>query len=126
MTGSNAAPGFRKHPDYRIEIRPAGLRVQASFAGQRIADSCDALVMQEGSYPPVYYFPRRDVQMERLKRSMYVTHCPFKGEAVHYSIANGPDNAAWSYEQPFDEMLAIREHLAFYPRLVDLTLNRGI
>ena len=28
---------------------------------------------------------------------------------------NGPENAAWSYEAPYDEMLAIRGHLAFYP-----------
>jgi len=115
----NSAPGFRKHPDYRIETAPAGVRVQVRFRGEVIADSRDAILLKEGTYPPVYYLPRRDVRMDRLQRSMYVTHCPFKGEAVHYSIVNGPEHAAWTYEQPFDEVTAIREHLAFYPGLVD-------
>jgi uncharacterized protein (DUF427 family) len=123
VTSSNPAPGFRKHPDYRIEIAPAGVRVQVSFSGELLGDSRDALVMKEGSYPPVYYLPRKDVRMDRLKRSTYVTHCPFKGEAVHFSIVGGPENAAWSYEQPFDEMNLIRHYLAFYPGRIDLSVG---
>ena len=121
MTASAAgpAPGFRKHPDYRIETGLAGVRVQVTCKGEVIADSREAILLKEGDYPPVYYLPRKDVKMERLQRSRYVTHCPFKGEAVHFSIVNGPEHAAWSYEQPFDEMAAIRGHLAFYPEHVD-------
>ena len=32
---------------------------------------------------------------------------------------NGPENAVWSYEKPYDEVLVITEHLAFYPDKVD-------
>jgi uncharacterized protein (DUF427 family) len=115
----NAAPGYKKHPDYRIGTRPAGVRVQVKFKGELIADSRDALVLEEGSYPPVFYFPRRDVKMERLARSTRETYCPFKGQASYFSLAGGPENAVWSYEQPYDEMSAIRELLAFYPDKVD-------
>jgi uncharacterized protein (DUF427 family) len=115
----NAAPGYKKHPDYRIGTRPAGVRVQVKFKGELIADSRDALVLEEGSYPPVFYFPRRDVKMERLARSTHQTYCPFKGQASYFSLAGGPENAVWSYEQPYDEMSAIRELLAFYPDKVD-------
>jgi uncharacterized protein (DUF427 family) len=59
--------------------------------------------------------PRKDVRMDRLVRSSHGTHCPFKGDASYYSVAGGPENAAWSYEAPYDEMLAIKERLAFYP-----------
>jgi uncharacterized protein (DUF427 family) len=95
------------------------VRVQVKFKGELIADSRDALVLEEGSYPPVFYFPRRDVKMERLARSTRETYCPFKGQASYFSLAGGPENAVWSYEQPYDEMSAIRELLAFYPDKVD-------
>jgi uncharacterized protein (DUF427 family) len=103
----------------RITTRPAGMRVQVKFKGEMIADSRDAVVLEEGSYPPVFYFPRRDVKMERLRRTDHETYCPFKGRASYYSLAGGPENAVWSYEQPYDEMAAIRELVAFYPDKVD-------
>ncbi len=53
--------------------------------------------------------------MECLARTSHSTHCPFKGDASYFSFVNGPENAVWSYEQPYDEVAAIREHLAFYP-----------
>ncbi|TAK81263.1 MAG: DUF427 domain-containing protein [Betaproteobacteria bacterium] len=116
---ANPAPGYKKHPEHRITTKPAGARVQVKFKGEVIADSQNALMMQEGSYPPVFYFPRRDVKMERLRRSSHQTYCPFKGHASYFSLADGPENAVWSYEQPYDEMTAIRELLAFYPDKVD-------
>jgi uncharacterized protein (DUF427 family) len=115
----NPAPGFRNVPRSRIATRPAGKRVRVVVGGEVIADSRDALELKEGSYPAAYYFPRKDVRMERLERSTHSTHCPYKGDAAYYSIAGGPANAVWSYEHPYDEMLAIRELLAFYPNKVD-------
>jgi uncharacterized protein (DUF427 family) len=103
----------------RITTKPAGLRVQVKFRGEVIADTRDALEMKEGDYPIVYYVPRKDVKMDRLTRTSHTTYCPFKGHASYYSLANGPENAVWSYEQPYDEMLAIKERLAFYPDKVD-------
>jgi uncharacterized protein (DUF427 family) len=115
----NPAPGFKKHPDHRIVTRPAGRRVQVKLNGELIADSSDALLLEEGSYPPVYYFPRKDVRMDRLARTSHSTHCPFKGDASYFSLKDGAENAVWTYEQPFDEMLAIKERLAFYTDKVD-------
>jgi uncharacterized protein (DUF427 family) len=117
---ANPSPGFRKRPDYRIAVAPAGRRVTVDFAGTTIADTRDALAMKEGDYPVVYYFPRQDVRMERLERSTHATHCPFKGDASYFSLKGGPRDAVWSYEQPFDEMAAIREYLAFYPDKVEI------
>jgi uncharacterized protein (DUF427 family) len=65
--------------------------------------------------PVVYYVPRKDVRMDRLVRSSHETYCPFKGKASYYSVRNGPENAVWTYEKPYDEMTAIGELLAFYP-----------
>lgn len=116
---ANPAPGFVKRPDHSIVTQPAGVRVQVKARGETIADSRDALVMKEGDYPSVYYFPRADVAMARLVRSSHTSYCPFKGTASYFSLRDGPENAVWSYETPYDEMSAIREHLAFYPDKVD-------
>ena len=50
--------------------------------------------------------------MERLVRTSHQTHCPFRRD--------GPENAVWSYDEPYDEMAAIRQMVAFYPDKVDL------
>ena len=121
---SNSAPGYKKYPDHRITTGPAGVRVQVTFKGELIADTRDAIRMDEsmeGSTvaPAVYYIPRKDVKMDRLARTDHHSYCPFKGQASYYSLANGAENAAWSYEQPYDEMMAIKDLLAFYPDRVD-------
>jgi uncharacterized protein (DUF427 family) len=122
MAKANPAPGFKKYPEHRIETRPASARVRVTYEGDVIADTGDAVEMHESmgegkktAAPVVYYIPRKDVKMDRLERTAHRTHCPFKGDASYFSVAGGPENAVWSYETPYDEMLAIRERLAFYP-----------
>ena len=115
----NTGPGYAKHPEHRITTRPAGLRVQVKMSGEAIADTREAIELKEASYPVVYYVPRKDVRMDRLLRTSHSTYCPFKGHASYYSLVNGAENAVWSYEQPYDEVAVIKEHLAFYPDKVD-------
>jgi len=115
----NPAPGYKKNPNHRIETKPATERVRVTFNGEVIADTREAIKLEESKYPPVYYIPRKDVKMDRLVRSDHRTHCPFKGDASYFSLMNGPVNAVWSYEQPYDEMSVIKDRLAFYPDKVD-------
>jgi len=116
----NPAPGFKKRPDWRIVTKPASQRLQVTLGGAVIADSKNATVMQEGTYPPVYYFPRADVKMDRLERTTHKTHCPFKGDASYFSFKGGSENAVWSYETPYDEMQSIAGLVAFYPDKVEI------
>ena len=122
----NPAPGFRKYPGHRVQTTPSRARVRVTWRGEAIADTRRALELHEGESPSksvispvVYYIPRADVKMERFVRTTHSTHCPFKGDASYYSLKGGPENAAWSYEHPYDEMAAIKDHLAFYPDRVD-------
>lgn len=120
----NSAPGYKKHPDHRIATRHAGLRVRVTFKGEVIADTREAIRMEEAmqgstAAPVVYYFPRKDVTMQRLARTSHSTYCPFKGHASYFSLVDGPENTVWSYEQPYDEMMVIKDRLAFYPDRVD-------
>ena len=84
--------------------------------GSRVFGQCAAC---HSVAPVVYYIPRKDVKMERLVRTSHETSCPFKGEASYYSLKDGPENAVWTYEEPYDEMTAIKDLLAFYPDKVD-------
>lgn len=125
---ANSAPGFKDYPDHRITTRPAGEHVQIRFNGEVIADTTDAVRLEETHVghvvaPVVYYLPRKDVRMDRLVRTDHHTDCPFKGQASYYSLKDGPENAVWTYEQPYDEMLAIKDHLAFYPDKVDTVVT---
>lgn len=112
-------PGTADHP---ITITAAPDRVRVTFAGHVVADSREALMLKEASYPPVSYIPRKDVDMALLRRTEHKTRCPYKGEASYYAIHAGgrvADNAIWSYEKPFADMAAITEYVAFYPDRVD-------
>jgi len=122
----NPAPGFKKYPQHRVEARPASARVRVVYEGDVIADTREAVELHETFgpgrktvAPVVYYIPRKDVKMDRLERTTHSTHCPFKGDASYFSLKGGPGNAVWSYEAPYDEMAAIKEHVAFYPDKVD-------
>ncbi len=109
-----------------IAIRPAGGRVRVTFNGEVIAESRDALVLEEGKYQPVYYLPRKDVKMERLSRTTHRTHCPFKGEASYWSVDVGGtvyEDVAWSYEDPIPEADQIAGLLCFYPQRVEMTIG---
>lgn len=100
-------------------FRPAAKRVRVTVAGELIADTRDAVALEEGAYPVVFYIPRRDVRMDRLAGSPQRTHCPWKGDARYYSLKNGPENIAWSYEQPLAAAQPIAGLLAFYASKVD-------
>ena len=109
-------------PDHPITIASGTSRVVVTLAGRVIADSRHALTLREGSYPAVHYIPRQDVDMTLLARTQHTTYCPYKGDASYYSIPVGGErsaNAVWSYENPYDAVAAIKDHVAFYPSRVD-------
>jgi uncharacterized protein (DUF427 family) len=109
-------------PDHPITIEANHGRVVVSVAGRVIADTREALTLQEASYPPVQYIPRKDVDMALLQRTDHGTYCPYKGDCAYYSIPVGAErsvNAVWTYEAPFEAVAQIKDHLAFYPDRVD-------
>jgi len=109
-------------PDHPIAITPSIQRIVVTLAGRVIADSRNALALQEAAYPVAYYIPRADVDMSLLQRTAHSTYCPYKGDCAYYSIPLGGErsvNAVWSYEAPYPAVAAIKDHLAFYPSRVD-------
>lgn len=115
-------------PDHPIAVQPNPRRVVVRLAGRVIADTRRALVLREASYPAVQYIPRADVDMAQLARTAHATYCPYKGDCAYFSLPLGGArsiNAAWSYEAPHAAVLAITDHIAFYPDRVDAVEEEG-
>jgi uncharacterized protein (DUF427 family) len=112
-------------PDHPITVGKNPDRVVVKVDGQVIADSRDALSLQEANYPAAQYIPRKDVDMTLLQRTDNESYCPYKGDANYFSIVPGGEktvNAVWTYESPYDAVADIRDHVAFYPDRVSIEI----
>ena len=109
-------------PDHPITIERNPAHITVTVGGKVIADTREALMLREASYPAVQYIPRKDVNMSLLERTQHSTYCPYKGDCSYYSIPSGGAksvNAVWTYEAAYPAVAAINEYLAFYPDRVD-------
>jgi len=116
----------RIDPNHPITVSRAPTRVQVLFGGHLLGDSGDVLVLREADYDPVFYFPRKDIEMAVLRATDKRTHCPYKGDASYFTImrdATIVENVAWSYEQPLSGRSDIAGRLAFYPQYVEFRVT---
>ena len=120
QTGQNPSPGFRARPEHTITVKPHDKHVTVKSNGAVIASSDNALVLQEHTYPPVLYIPFADIDFGKLAATDTSTHCPFKGDASYWSVKDGARDAMWAYRDPYDEMLEIKDHGAFYANRVTI------
>jgi uncharacterized protein (DUF427 family) len=107
-----------------ITITPIAETVTVAAGSTVLGQSNRALAMKEGTYPPVVYVPREDIDMDRLVQTTHKTSCPWKGQATYFSIKGDFGkfaNAVWSYESPKDDVAEIAGHLAFYTDRVSVT-----
>lgn len=113
-----------RDPNHPILVRPHFGRVTVTLEGETMADSENVQTLYECGHEPVHYFPRTDVDMSKLEPTDKRTHCPYKGEARHWTACADDavaKNAAWSYEQPFPAASAVAGYLAFYPDKAEIS-----
>jgi uncharacterized protein (DUF427 family) len=113
-------------PDHPITIAPSSDHVVVRSGEATIADSHSTLVLREADYPPVRYVPIADVDRSQLAASELSTYCPYKGEASYYSIpldAERGTDAVWFYGDPHQAVAEIKDHVAFYPDRVELSVE---
>ena len=122
----SSGPGYAKHPNHQIRVEPCQQPCEVRVQGELLARSENCLIMHEGSYPGVIYFPFAALPQERLAPSTTQTYCPFKGTASYWHLRQGQQaqtpqiqDILWSYQTPYDEMLAIQGYAGFYPDKVD-------
>jgi uncharacterized protein (DUF427 family) len=109
-------------PDHPIAISPVEGTVRVRVAGRIVAESTRALQLEKKGYPSVYYLPRNDADVSLLVRTTHYTYCPYKGDCTYYSIPIGgakSEYAVWTYENPYETVAGIKDHVASYPKRVD-------
>jgi len=99
-------------------LSPENRRLRVIQGGKTIAETTGGFAVKETSHPPTFYFPPDDILPGMLEPGGRRSICEFKGAAVYWSVGGVPD-AAWSYPVPTPAFAAIRDHVAFYPSLVD-------
>ncbi len=115
-----------RNPDnaaHFARIKPIGRRVTIERNGRLVADTRDALWLQETGrdvYDPVVYLPRADVGAPVQQVDGKSTHCPLKGDASYLS-ADG-DEIAWTYDRPLPGSAVLEGLVAFDPNLVVITI----
>ena len=99
-----------------IKIRPAKGTWVVRAAGAVLGETNAALELTEGAYPAVIYFPRGDISMAFFDTSETTSSCPHKGQATYFDLiakSGTFKDAAWSYENPKDDVAEIKDYLAF-------------
>jgi uncharacterized protein (DUF427 family) len=123
---TNPSPGFQSRPDHEITVEPYPGTVTVRVSDAIIASSRNAKVLRETGHDPVFYVPFEDIYFEFLERTDTTSHCPFKGDASYWrasAVGEAVEDAMWAYEHPYDEMLEIKDHGAFYPDKVNIEAN---
>jgi uncharacterized protein (DUF427 family) len=100
-----------------IEVTPGPDQVVVRVNGTTVATSSRPLVLTETGLPARYYLPADDVKMDLLKPSATTSHCPFKGDAVYWSVDTGDglaEDVVWSYREPIPDVREIAGLMAFW------------
>ena len=116
--------GYETQPAYRINLLQVRNHMRVSAGGREIATSGNTILVDEQDHGVVVYFPSVDVTGGALfPVEARVTHCPFKGDATYWALAEGGEAIAWSYAEPYPEVAAIKDHVAFDQDRVDVTIG---
>jgi uncharacterized protein (DUF427 family) len=115
-----------RDPHKRVEALASSRHVEVSVDGTLLADSHSPVLLFETDLPTRYYLPPEDVRLDLLVKTRNLSVCPYKGWTSQYwSLPDVPggDNLAWSYARPFRAVERIKDRIAFYNELVDITVD---
>ena len=123
---SNAAPGFTRHPNHRVEITPSTRHVRVLAGSEVVAETRRPLLVEESRHDPVWYLPPDEVNQGLMTPTDSSTYCPFKGHASYYNLTAAErrlEDVAWSYRTPYDECRALAGYIAFYADRVTIEVD---
>ncbi len=123
---AQAAPGFEKHPDYQVEIKPTDDHIRILFGDHCLADSRRPLMVTESRHHPVWYLPLADLDAQVIEPTDHSTFCPFKGHASYWTVTVADstlENSVWAYQDPYRECEPLKDHVGFYMDRFTLEVN---
>jgi uncharacterized protein (DUF427 family) len=111
---------------HSIEVISGSDEVVVRVNDTVVATSSRPMVLTETGSPVRYYLPADDVKTDLLTPSATTSHCPFKGDAVYWSVDTGDgvaQDVVWSYPDPFPKVKEIAGLLAFWPEKSGVSLE---
>jgi len=108
--------GHLRDPYHCVDVRVSSRWVRVRCDGRIIADTGTPMVLSETGLPNRFYIPPKDVRMDALEPSGTRTVCPYKGEAVYWSLRLGRErlaDVAWSYPDPLESAIKVAGCLCF-------------
>jgi uncharacterized protein (DUF427 family) len=123
---SEEVGGHPRDPHKRVEALSSSRHVTVALNGSLLAESTNPVLLFETDLPTRFYLPADDVDFGMLTESPNRSFCPYKGVAERYWDAGGDErvpNVAWSYAQPYPAVEKIKDRIAFYNELVDITVD---
>jgi uncharacterized protein (DUF427 family) len=115
-----------RSPYHRVDVLHSSRHVQVRIGDMIIADSRRPRLLFETGLPVRYYLPMLDIRQDLLLPSATRTRCPYKGEAVYWSVeVSGTrlDDIVWSYPAPIAEAPKIESLMAFFNEKVDIIVD---
>jgi uncharacterized protein (DUF427 family) len=115
-----------RDPYHRVDVLNSSRHVQVLAGGVLLAESRRPRLLFETGLPVRYYLPKLDVRLDLLEPSPKRSRCPYKGEAVYWSVRAGGElleDIVWSYPAPIPEAPKIENLLAFYNEKTDIVVD---
>ncbi|HXW80011.1 MAG TPA: DUF427 domain-containing protein [Acidimicrobiales bacterium] len=118
-----------RDPYKRVDVLQSSRHVRVLVNGEAVADTHRPRLLFETGLPVRYYIPKLDVRQDLLVPSDKRTRCPYKGEAVYWSLVLGDErleDVVWSYPAPLPEIPKIENLLSFYNERVDIEVDGAV
>lgn len=115
-----------RDPYKRVDVLNSSRHVRVELNGETLAETHRPRLLFETSLPTRYYIPKLDVRMDLLTPTQTRSRCPYKGEAVYWSVTAGGkefNDIVWSYPLPIPECPKIENLMCFFNERVDIYVD---
>ncbi len=124
----DASPGWRRNPEYEIDLEVVPARVRVECGGVTVAESGRALLVLELGHGAVYYLPKADIDWSLFTETAHSSYCQYKGFARYWTLKVGDrveENVIWAYDEPHDEVAGLKDCVGVYWHRMDAWYEDG-